>query len=156
EPLCALEQGPDGIEHPIDRLVHVLGLTPCEVDLILLAAMADEHEGYASVLRTLNPRGEPSATVGLAAQLVCRSTRERLALREVLEEGAAVASGVVALAGDGPFFERNLTLADGLWSALCGGRTLPATLEPIRLGGAAHGLERWIGSAEVASARRAL
>src|SRR5437016_6041195 len=52
EPLCALEQGPDGIEHPIDRLVHVLGLTPCEVDLILLAAMADEHEGYASVLRT--------------------------------------------------------------------------------------------------------
>jgi hypothetical protein len=57
----------------IDRLIERMGLTSIEIDLVLLAAMAEEHEGYASVLPSLNPRNEPYATAGLAAQLVKRS-----------------------------------------------------------------------------------
>jgi hypothetical protein len=47
---------------PIDRLADAFSLQAAEVELILLAAMAEEHEGYASVLRSLNPNNEPYAT----------------------------------------------------------------------------------------------
>src|SRR5829696_6550625 len=35
-------------EQPLDRLVRRLGLAPVEVDLLLLAGLAEEHEGYAA------------------------------------------------------------------------------------------------------------
>src|ERR1700688_2082142 len=49
--------------YPIDRLAAALSLEAVDVDLILLAAMAEEHEGYASILRSLNPQNEPYATI---------------------------------------------------------------------------------------------
>src|SRR3954469_18794405 len=52
--------------HPLDRLSAPLALTRIKQDLIVLAAMAEEHEGYASIVRSLNPRSEPHATSGLA------------------------------------------------------------------------------------------
>src|SRR4051812_14577322 len=55
---------------PIDRLVERLGLTALEVELVILAGMPDEHEGYASVFRRIHPEGRPVPTAGLAAQLL--------------------------------------------------------------------------------------
>jgi hypothetical protein len=141
---------------PLDRLSAYLSLTEAEVDLIVLTAMADEHEGYASVMRGLNPRSEPHATVGLAAQLACESLHQRFELRRLLEQGAAVRAGVIAVAGDGPFFERNLTLAEGLWPVLCGLDVRPADVHALSIGVAAAGLDEWLGSPEVAGAMRAL
>src|SRR5688500_3890189 len=40
---------------PLLRLGAGLGLTPLELDLVVLACMPDEHEGYASVLRAVSP-----------------------------------------------------------------------------------------------------
>src|SRR5262249_32235153 len=90
--------------HPLDRLIQALALTALEIDLLLIAGMPHEHEGYASVMRSLNPRGEPYPSVGLAAQLFCRTVSERCALREVLELGKAVKCGALALSADAPFF----------------------------------------------------
>src|SRR5262245_20583454 len=69
-----------GDEQAIDRIGEALLLDSGEIELILLAAMAEEHEGYASVLRSLNPVNEPYATVGLAAQLCCKNQSDRAAL----------------------------------------------------------------------------
>src|SRR5689334_3575348 len=69
---------------PLDRLAGALGLAPAERDLLLLAGLAEEHEGYAAALRTLHPRGEPYPSAGLAAQLLCRDADERRALRGLL------------------------------------------------------------------------
>src|SRR5690554_6255608 len=52
--------GPD----PLQRLTVALGLARVEVDLLVLAGLADEHEGFAGVLRSVHPRGEPYATAG--------------------------------------------------------------------------------------------
>src|SRR5215213_10097696 len=41
--------------HPLDRLAAQLSLAAAEVDLIVLAGMPEEHEGYASIMRSLNP-----------------------------------------------------------------------------------------------------
>src|SRR5579872_6674876 len=67
---------------PIDLLRTALGLTPLDIDLLILAALPDEHEGYASLMRALNPRAEPYATAGLAAQLTCLTLSDRHRLRE--------------------------------------------------------------------------
>src|SRR4051812_40659600 len=50
---------------PIDLLLDRFHLTSVEAELLLLAAMPEEHEGYSAVLRSLHPKGESHATVGL-------------------------------------------------------------------------------------------
>ncbi|HEX8695862.1 MAG TPA: ATP-binding protein [Longimicrobium sp.] len=152
EPPAAADAEP----HPLDRLAGALRLSPVEVDLLLLAGLPDEHEGYAGVLRTLHPRGEPRPTTGLAAQLLCASPGERLLFRRVLETGAATGAGAVRADGEGPFWERTLHPAEGLWSALHGLDAWPAALAraegPIVLAG----LEDWLEEREALAARAAL
>jgi hypothetical protein len=138
---------------PIDRLVERLDLTPMEAELLLLAGLAEEHEGYASVLRLLHPRGEPRPTVGLGAQLFCAGDSERFALRRVLERGNAVNAGALALSEDAPFGERSLLLAEGLWSALGGVAAWPRSLHVRHEPAVSVGLEEWF---DTALARRAL
>jgi hypothetical protein len=153
------------VHHPLDRLANSLGLSPVEVDLLLLAGMPEEHEGYASVLRGLHPRGEPRPTAGLAAQLFCSGPEERRWIRAALETGAAVRSGALRLGEDGPFHERSLLLADSLWPVLGGLDVWPR--EIVRIGdGAADltgadgnvsaGLRRWLTGPAVTPAREAL
>jgi hypothetical protein len=117
--------------YPIGRVVAAYSLAPVEVDLLLLAGMAEEHEGFASVFRTLHPRGEPRPTIGLAAQLFCGGAEERLALRELLTTGAAVRSGALVLGDEGPFFERSLLVADALWPALAGIDVWPSLVRSL-------------------------
>jgi ATPase family protein associated with various cellular activities (AAA)/winged helix domain-containing protein len=152
----ALDRLTRGVSNPLGRLVSGLGLSPVEVDLLLLAGMTEEHEGYGSVLRTLHPRGEPRASVGLAAQLLCASIEERRLLREVLELGPAVSSGALHLSGDGPFFERSLEVGEGIWPALNGLEVWPAALQPIQGPVTTSGLVGWLSSAAVQRVRTAL
>ena len=145
-----------GDQHPIDRIRDALSLDSSEIDLILLAAMAEEHEGYSSVLRSLNPQNEPYATVGLAAQLSCKNQNDRAALHRCLETGAAITAGVINLRGEVPFFEKSLMLADGLWPVLCGFDVFPSTLAKVPLNDVAMGLDRWLGCADSGRAQQFL
>src|SRR5688572_5362140 len=54
EPAAAVAAPP----HPLDRLTAALGLSPFEVDLLVLAGFPHEHEALALLLRSLHPRGE--------------------------------------------------------------------------------------------------
>ncbi len=146
----------DAEPHPIDQLADGLALTRMDLDLVVLAGMAEEHEGYASILRSLNPRGEPHATTGLAAQVGCENPRDRIALRRTLETGSAARSGIIVLTGDAPFFEKNILLADGLWAVLCGLDSYPASLRPLQFAAASSGLDQWLASSGLDAARRAI
>ncbi|MEO8333807.1 MAG: AAA family ATPase [bacterium] len=143
-------------QRPIERLAAAFAMAQVEVDLIVLAGMAEEHEGFASLFRTLHPRGEPRPTAGLAAQLLCDSPSERVMLRNLLTTGSAVRSGAIALGDDGPFYERSLLLADSLWPALAGVDVWPARVRPLALDADDTGLEDWLGSARVGRAMTAL
>jgi ATPase family associated with various cellular activities (AAA) len=145
----AFERRPSGPAQPLDRLTDGLGLIPLEVELLLLAAMPEEHEGYASVLRNLNPRGEGHASVGLAAQLLCRDGNERIEFRDQLLGGTAVRTGLVGFTGEGGFFEQNLVLAAGLWPVLGGLDVWPAELALLTPSSACAGLKDWLDSAAV-------
>jgi hypothetical protein len=142
--------------HPLDRLADALGLAPVEVDLLVLAGLTEEHEGYSSALRRVNALGEPYATVGLAAQLLCLGAPERRRLRELLERGAAVTSGALAVDGNGPFPERALRVGDRLWPALHGVDVWPAAVRPSAETCAPDGLEEWLASTPARRAAAAL
>lgn len=141
---------------PHRRLARALQLAPAEVDLLLLAGLTDEHEGFAGILRSLHPHGEPYATTGLAAQLFCRSTAERALFRALLERGPAVRAGAIRVARDRPFFERSLQLPERLWSVLHGIDVWPAVVSTAVEPASAAGLERWLGTAPCRIAARAL
>ena len=148
-----LEPSSTGEAHPLDRLTQALWLSATEVDLLLLAGFAEEHEGLGAVLRALNPRNEPYATIGLAAQLFCNEHFDRQALRGLLIGGAATKCGALRTTGDVPFFEKSLQLPDSLWPALHGIDAWPTAVITIHGCMTSDGLEEWF---ESASARRAI
>lgn len=150
-------QAPAGVAvEPLDRLVTALSLTGIERDMLLLAGLTDEHEGFAGVLRSLHPRNEPYATVGLAAQLFCRSAVERALLRRIMDRGAVARTGVLHLEDGRPFFERTLRVAEGLWSVLHGIDAWPAAVVAIEGPTPAAGLERWLAAVACRRASAAL
>lgn len=147
-----LDRRPRGELHPLDLLAERLKLSGVEVELLLLAGLSEEHEGLAAVLRTLHPRNDPRATVGLAAQLLCQDQLNRHAFRTMVETSAVVRRGAVRVTGDGPFFERSLQLPEALCPAMHGIDVWPAAV--IRLTGpvASAGLDEWF---ETEAAKRA-
>lgn len=151
-----LHRRPDGAPHPLDLLADALVLSHVEVDLLLLAGMAEGHEGLASILSALHPHGEPRVSVGLAVQLLCAGDQTRFLLRQLLECGTVVTSGVIRLTGNGPLFNRSLEPADALWSALQGIDAWPASID--RQGGriTLAGLGKWLASASQARAIEAM
>ena len=144
---------PVGLVLPLDRLVTAYGLERAEADLVVLAGLAEEHEGVAGTIRELSLRGEPSPTVGLAAHVVEDQVLDRAALRRLLHEGPAVRAGILRVTGDGPFFDRSLRLADGLWSALHGHEGRPDSLRFAVPGDVPVGLAGWL---EAPASRRAV
>jgi hypothetical protein len=142
--------------HPIDHLAHGLALDDAALDLVLLAGLPEEHEGYAALLRGLHPRGEPWLPVGLAAQLLYPSNAERLQLRRALEGGPFVRCGVLRLTGDGPFFERSILLAESLWPALHGIDALPERLDRFDADGGTAALEVWLAQPAARRAAKAI
>ncbi|MER7756235.1 ATP-binding protein [Kitasatospora sp. NPDC097643] len=138
---------------PVHRLVRRLGLTGAELDLLLLAGLPEEHEGLARIFRTMHPRGDSHPSVGLAALLLGHGPHreeaagpvvDRVELRRLLHEGAAVRSGALAVTGEGTFHDRSLRLADQLWEALHGCAAWPAALTEVEVGPPVAGLEGWL------------
>lgn len=128
-----------GVEALI-RLTDAFVLSAIDLDLIVLAGLADEHEGFCHVLRTLHPRGEPRPTVALATQLLCRTHGERRELAARMRQGAVVTSGCLRVSPEGPAPEQSLLPAEALWPLLRGVDLWPAALDVLD-GSAAPSIE---------------
>ena len=137
------DRQPAGETHPLDRLIDSLSLTSPEIELLLLAGLSEEHEGLAAVLRSLHPRGEPRATVGLAAQLFHHDFANRRIFRGMVQSSALIKSGALLLSGEGPFFERSLQVAEALWPVLHEIDVWPSAVHILDAPIATPGLEEW-------------
>jgi hypothetical protein len=144
------------VAQPLDRLVASLSLAPVELDVLLLAGLPEEHEGYAAALRRISPTGDPYPTAGLAARLFCVDGDERANLRALLERGGAVTSGALVQEPNGPFAERPLRLGDALWSALHGIDVWPDGVHALPDPADGGGLDEWLASASAVRVARAL
>ena len=67
--------------HTLDALCIALDLHDDERTLLLLAGMADAHEGYGAAFAALHPRGESRPTWGLFCWLVSPDIRRDGTLR---------------------------------------------------------------------------
>jgi len=151
--LAPLVEGP---LHPIDRLIERFDLSGVEVELLLLAAMPEEHEGYSAVLRTLHPKGDSRPSLGLVAQLLFADAEGRRQCRQIIETGPLFRRGIVRLVGDAPLFDRSLLLADTLWPALHGIEATPMELIPLRSEECCSGLQPWLAGVQAQRAIQAL
>ncbi len=124
------------------RLVRRLNFAAADIGLLVLAGMAEEHEGFAAVFRTLHPRGEPRPSVGLAAQLLAGGSRAEFLKRFM--GFSVIQNGAVRLKGEVPFFERSLEVAEALWLVLHGCNEWPASVPSRVAAFPGHGLEDWL------------
>jgi SpoVK/Ycf46/Vps4 family AAA+-type ATPase len=147
---------PQGTVDPIDRLIDGLGCSALDAQILIVAGMAEEHEGLGSVMSGIHVRNEPRATVGLAAQLLCETTADRLEVRRALEVGPLVRHGVVRLTGEGPLFVQTLECPTNLWSALHGINVWPPTLTPEVDQPVSKGYGEWLGATAARRATRAI
>ena len=143
-------------DHPLDLLAARYGLSPREIDVILLAGLPEQHEGVAATFRAFHPQGAAHPTVGLAALVFGDGTDGRQPMRKLFAEGAAARGQLFAASGDGAFFEQSIVLADPLWDALHGYDARPANLTWVDVDPAPVGLEQWVTGLDQRRAIRAL
>ncbi len=134
------------------RLTDAFALTAADLDLLVLAGMPEEHEGFCHVLRSLHPRGEPRPTAALAAKLLAESAADRHVLTETLATGALVRSGCLRVIGDGPDPERSLAIADALWPVLRGRDVWPSGLRLLGRDAVPSFDSDWFGRLDVQGA----
>jgi len=115
------------------RLADAFELTASDLDLLVLAGLPEEHEGFCHVLRSLHPRGEPRPTTALATKLIKlpEAAGDRHGVADAVATGALVRSGCVRVTSDGPAPERSLVIADALWPLLCGADVWPTGLDVL-------------------------
>jgi len=144
-----LQEEPDA---PLQRLRDAFSLPDEIIELMVFAGLADEHEGFADIFRTLHPQTQPLPTLGLAAQLLTKTTAERNAQRQLLEAGIARATGLFRIDDEQPFYLRSLRLAEQLWPVLHSIDAWPESLLPQSLYAERAGLALWLEGQDVKNA----
>jgi len=120
----------DLADTPLTRLREGAGLDALDVELLLLAALAESSSTWSSLFEALAGAGVKRPTVHLALHLWVTSPAERVALQLRLDEGRLVALGLLELSPrDVPLPSRQLILPERLWPALLGGRAVEPVLE---------------------------
>ncbi|WP_137939882.1 ATP-binding protein [Chitinivorax sp. B] len=120
---------PTPARQPLDTLCHRLKLGTQERMLLVLAGMADEHEGFVATFAGLHPRNEPFPTVGLLARLAFDSV-DRSECWRLLTQSPLIKLGLVRLSGDGAWPEHSLHLAERVWPVLYGLDCWPQDMAP--------------------------
>ena len=125
------------------KLIHRLKLNLPEVEMLIIAGLAEEHEGFADIFRTLHPTAKPLPSIGLVAQIISQQPGQRFQLRQALETGKTADSGIFII-DDEPFYTSSIRLCDQLWSLLQGIDAWPKSLSVVYREPVLAGLEHWL------------
>ena len=105
---------------PLARLCEGFNISESELQLLILCAMAQHHEGFADVYKLLHPLNQPRLTVALAAQLLTDDDTSRIDFMSILSGADWLVRGLVCLQGEGPINSRSLIMPSKYWRLLCG------------------------------------
>lgn len=141
---------------PIGNLARHLDLSNMELQVLLLAGMAEHHEGLSDVLGMLHPNRAPYFTGGLAAQMFCHSEAERVLLREVLTASPLIELGALYCEGSGPLLTCSLRVPSALWTLLLDGTAELPELPELHADSCKDGLQEWFDSPALQTALRCL
>jgi hypothetical protein len=143
------------VDSPLGRLANNYAWSAVDVALFIIAGLAETHEGYADIFRTINPEKRPRAATGLAAQLI-GGVEQRVNCENALQAGPAIKFGALIVEGEGPLFTRHLKVADGLWSAVHGLDVWPGDTPIKHTMTVASGLQNWLDSEQCKNAKECL
>ncbi len=142
-------------QSPLGRLVTEYQWSRLDLALFMIAGLAEIHEGYADVLKMVNPENQPYAATGLAAQLLADSA-SREQCEAALLIGAAVTSRALSVVGKGPLFTRYLQISKHLWPAINGVDVWPDDCMHCNVNATNWGLKTWLSEASCEQAKAQL
>lgn len=126
------------------QLIEQLDLSSLQVDVLLMAGLTEEHEGFSDIFRSLHPNGLPRPTLGLIAQLLEGHYQHRFEFKKSLYLKNGVDLPIFNLEEGQPFFTQSLYLLEGLWSWLQGIDKWPEKLAITEIPAVDIGLEDWL------------
>lgn len=147
---------------PIDRVAAVFGLDDLDLELLLLGALPEVHEGIAAALAALHPLGLPSVSPGLVVTLLDTGSLRtpppvseidgRHLVRSALRVGRLATSGLVQLRGSAPlsraddaFWQQAMYVESSVWECLLGIDRWPDGARPVQaLEVPAEASARWL------------
>ncbi|MFA3790002.1 ATP-binding protein [Aliiglaciecola sp. SL4] len=141
---------------PLARLVSGLKLSSIEIQMLVLAGMAQEHEGFANLFCHLHPQQQPYPTPALLAKLVCHQPSQRQSLCASLNESVLFKLGLLELSEKSPIFTRSIILDAVTWHALNTGRSSVLLSHSVSVQSCFHGLSKWLKTPFVEDAKQCI
>lgn len=151
----AEREAPPPAPQALDNLVDGLGLSETERSLVVLAGMAEEHEGFGAAFAALHPRGESRPSWGLFAWLMFQE-QSREAAWQLFHRSSLLKLGIVRVTGEAPLPECSMRLVEGLWAALHGLDAWPSGLSPVPDTDLLDTPDDWLANAPAQRALRVL
>ncbi len=130
---------------PLARLIGALRPTSLEIDLFVLAGLAESWPDCATAFARLSPTNRPWPTLALAEALLGGPPR-RTALRDAVASGPLVSAGALAVAGAAPTTAADLMVPPNVWTLAGGGHALLPPLSAAPTGAPLAGLEEWLNT----------
>lgn len=140
----------------LSRLIDGLKLGKIEVQLLVLAGMAQEHEGFADIFRSLHPTRQPYPTAALLSQIVRASESQRSELLQNLATSPLITTGIVCLFDDAPVLTCSVKVSAADWQAIKSAVAQPNLLIPQVREFCSIGLDKWLDSNKIKQARHCL
>lgn len=148
----SLSNQPSGLS----RLVQGLKLSKIEIQLLILAGMAQEHEGFSDIFRSLHPIRQPYPSAALLSQIVGANELQRSALSKCLTASPLITAGIISLSDDAPILSCSVRVNAVDWQAIKTAVAHPGLLNPIIFAACDIGLDSWLVSSKVRQARQCL
>lgn len=137
----------------ITRLQHKLVLSDVEIEILVLAGMAHDHEAFADIFRSLHPNHKCFPTAALLLQLLCFDEQQRHQLSVQLTNSKLFRYGLISLLGDSPILTRSLVIDANDWHAIVTGKP-HLTHQHISHDDISYaGMDDWLNSKQVLNAR---
>jgi hypothetical protein len=140
----------------LSRLIHGLKLSTTEIQMLVLAGMAQEHEGFADIFRSLHPTRQPYPTAALLSQIVSASESQRSVLAQCLTASPLINAGVVSLSDDAPILACSMKVSAIDWQAIKSAVAQPNLLNAVIFESCNIGLDKWLNSSKIKQARHCI
>lgn len=137
----------------ISRLQREFDFSDVEIQILILAGMAQEHEAFSDIFGSLHPNHKCFATPALLIQLLCADEEQRHLLSMQLTGSKLFKDGIISLVGDSPILTRSLVIEANDWHAIVSGKPQLnfELLNPVNI---CHvGIADWLISQQVLQAR---
>ncbi len=143
---CQSDLANKGEDIGLYRLKNVFRLSQTEIQIVVLSGMAQEHEAFADIFRSLHPNSHSYPTAALLLQLIGIDDSNRQDLFSMLTNSKLVTNRIIKIEGESPIFASSMIIEANDWLAIATGNAhLPLT-DTSEVVTCDFGLNTWLDS----------